>query len=268
MKLRLNRGIYILVGVILLTACSEKNTSIYTQKLTKIKTSRIVDHLDSLSKTEWSFFYARIATKYSSSTTKVSFKTILKMQKDSIVNATITFAAIPIIHVLLSPDTLKVVNKKDKCYIIETVDFLKKEFDFPFGYKQVEELLLGKPLAWNKSDRFHQIENPDYYILKTNKKRFASKDKEEGDIDLNYYLSPEELEIKKIIINSPEDSTSIILNYSDWVFIDKMKVPQSVEVYIYTPKDSLFIELKYQKVEFGNTKEIVFIIPDQYEHCK
>jgi len=268
MKLRLIKGIYILVVTILFTACSEKNSSVYNQKLAKIKTSRIVDHLDSLSKTDWSFFYTRIATKYSSNTTKVSFKTILKMQKDSVVNATITFAAIPIIHVLLSPDTLKVVNKKDKCYTIETVDFLKKEFDFPFGYKQVEELLLGKPLAWNKNDRFHQVDNPDYYILKTSKRRFASKDKEEGDIELNYYLSPGELDIKKIVINSPEDSTSIVLNYSDWMMTEKMKIPQSVEVYIYTPKDSLFVELKYQKAEFGNEKEIVFIIPDQYERCK
>lgn len=260
------RTYLVFFGSLMMGACTSI-TKLDTS-LPKVKTARLVEHLDSLAGEDWTHFYAKTTTKYSSSTTKVSFKTTLKMTKDSAMNATITFAAIPIIHVLLNPDSLKVVNKKDKCYILESVDFLKKQFDFPFGYSQVEELLLGRPLAWNKEDRFHQVENSEYYILTTTKKRYEDKRKEEGSIEVNYMLRPDNKDIERIIINSPKDSTSILMRYSDKFTDNKHSFHQGVEVGIYTPRDTISVELKYQKAEFESAKEMFFVIPESYERCK
>jgi hypothetical protein len=252
---------------LILSACAEKSSTNRTGKLPKVKTLRLVAHLDSLANMKWQYFYTRVGTKYNSKNNKLNFKTILKMVNDSAINATITFAAIPMVHVLLTPDTLQIVNKRDKCYTKTLVDYLKKKFDFPFGFQQVEELLMGAPLVWNANDKFHQIENQKNYILSTQKKRFTSANIEEGKIDLHYYLSGQNLDIEKILINSPKDSTSILLSYSKRLLINNLSIPHQVEVQIYTPKDTIQVELEYQKVEINNEKKIVFIIPEQYDAC-
>ncbi|MFT3932943.1 MAG: DUF4292 domain-containing protein [Chitinophagaceae bacterium] len=72
----------------------------------------------------------------------------IRMQKDSIiwisVNATIfSYEAL---RVLITPDSVMVLNKKDKIVQLRSVSYLKEITDLPFDFHTVQDLLLGNPI--------------------------------------------------------------------------------------------------------------------------
>ena len=70
------------------------------------------------------------------------------MQKDSLiwisVNATIfSYEAL---RVLITPDSVMVLNKKDKIVQLRSVNYLKELTDLPFDFQTLQDLLLGNPI--------------------------------------------------------------------------------------------------------------------------
>jgi hypothetical protein len=266
-----SRSLFLIVGLmaVVWSSCARKSSAVGAEKLPRMKTPELVEKLDSLSQTDWTFLSTKINTRFSSREQKQSFKTTLKMRRDSLINATITFAAIPIINAVISPDTLKVVNKKDKCFIIENVNFLKEKFDLPFEFGQIEELLLGLPLAWDKSGKYHQLDDAFFYVLSSHKKRFIQRrdNRSEDDIMIRYYLTPRTFELAQVLLDSPQDTTSVRIQYFDRYTDAGFPLPQRTEILIFTPRDTIAIELKFQKPELEKEKSIFLTIPENYEKC-
>lgn len=268
MNASLKSVVFIGIAALFAVSCSRKVISGH-EKLAKIKTADLVSHLETLSNPEWSFLSTKITTKFNSKDQKQSFKTSLKMKRDSLINVTITFAAIPVINAILSPDSLKVVNKKDKCFFLEEINFLKQQFDIPFEYSQVEQLILGLPLALDPDTKYRQLDDPFYYIISSHRKRFINNQhvKSDDDILMRYFLSPEKLDLAQIILESPLDSTSIRVQYFERYEESGFRLPHRTEIDIVTPRDTISIELKFQKPEIEKEKTIFLTIPDSYEKC-
>ena len=72
----------------------------------------------------------------------------IRMQKDSLiwisVNATIfSYEAL---RVLITPDSVMVLNKKDKIVQLRTVNYLQELTDLPVDFHTLQDLLLGNPV--------------------------------------------------------------------------------------------------------------------------
>jgi hypothetical protein len=68
--------------------------------------------LDSLSMKKPDFFYAKMESEFKSNTSNYNFKTSLRMVKDSAMNALITYASVPILNSVITPDSATIVNKR------------------------------------------------------------------------------------------------------------------------------------------------------------
>ena len=69
-------------------------------------------------------FYTKVSTKYSDTSQNISFKTSIRLVKDSAVNALITYAGFPIYNSVVTPDSLILVNKRGKCYTKTKLNFI------------------------------------------------------------------------------------------------------------------------------------------------
>ena len=95
-------------------------------KVDRKKTSELVYIIDSISKISPSTFYSKITTNYKDTNQELSFKTSVRMIKDSAVTAMISYAGIPIVNSIITNDSLQFTNKKDRCYIKTNLKVLKQ----------------------------------------------------------------------------------------------------------------------------------------------
>lgn len=258
-------------GVLLLVAsCGKSRHAEIAEKLPKVKDEVLIAKLDSLSKRRPAHFYTKIASRYSDKELKISFKTSIRMRADSALNALITFARIPIYNTMVTPDTLTIVDKRGDCYIQEGMSYLKKTFNIDFEHKNIEEFLLGLPVGWDINEKYHQINDPYNYVISSHNKRSLRKsDKDDsGDVYIRYFLSNDTEQLKRIIIDSPVDTTSIMVNYFSYELVNGYSVPLDSDITVFTPRDTIYIDLKYTKSTINEPSELFLVIPENYIRCE
>jgi len=259
------------VVVIFLSSCAKKLTEVDAVKLPRVKEKVLMNALDSMSLRKPEFFYSKLDSHFEDGERSVNFKTSMRMKVDSAINAIITYAKIPIITAMVSVDSVKISNKREKCYVLEDLTYFKKAFGIDFKLKNMEELLLGLPLDYNIDEKYFQIHDPYNYIVSSHRKR-AIKRTEKGKLDedilMKYYISEDLRSVKRVEIESVEDSTSIDINYLVRQEEKGYLIPKLMQVKITTPKKVILIELEFDKAEINEPKELFIVIPESYGKCE
>lgn len=266
----------IAVIVLLSVACSKKIVSALPEKLERRKTNELITSLDSLFSIRPHYFYSKLTTKFRDTTQNLSFKTSIKMKADSAINALITYAAIPIFQAFLTKDSLIILNKRAKCFTKTNLGFFRDNFGYPFDFKNVEELFLGIPLAYDTNQRYYQIHDPYNYVISSHRKRDIKKsqnnkpnrNQSEGEIIIKYYLSNDIKSLKRIDIESPDDSTKVQVNYISREMIQNFNIPKEVLIQVTTPKNLINIKLDYEKTEVNQPQSLILTIPESYGVCE
>jgi hypothetical protein len=258
-------GSWILLSLIL-TACANHYQH-QDQKLNRVKDTKITHVLDSLSAMEYTHFYTKLSTKYKDSAQALSFKTSIRITRDSAVNAMVTFARFPVLNTLITKDSVHLTAKSKRCYSKESLSYLKSQFGIEFSASNVEELFVGMPVGFNPDEKYFRVDDPYNYTMSSHSKREIKK---KGNLEIiRYYTLTDDLkQLKELIIESPKDSLFMKLDYKSYKTVAGYVFPQKVTVTIESPTDSILIELEYKKTRINEPEPIYFTIPEGYEQCK
>ena len=245
-----------------------------TAKLPKIKDKELIDCIDSLSRIEPKTFYSKLTVSYKDLSkpedeSELSLKTSIKIVSDSAVSAIITYARIPVVTALVTQDTLSVVNKRDRCYTVASLDYLKELFGVDFSYENIEEIIYGKPLDYQLAQKYFVDNDPYHYSVSTHKKRDRKKPdrKQRDDLMIQYHLTNDAKALKQTRIWSVEDATEVSVVYLERQQLGGYDLPLKVEINIRTPKKSLLLTLLYERIEVNEPQELIIVIPESYEKC-
>jgi hypothetical protein len=266
--------IYLLaLGSLLFVSCAKKLTETDREKLPRKKPQDLIDVLDSLSGIKPNYFYTKISTKFEDTNRTVSFKTSIRLVKDSAINTLITYATLPIVNAMITTDSVIISNKRDKCYIRESMDYIKENFAVEFNYRNIEELILGIPLDFDSTQKYFPIHDPYNYIISSQKKREIKRNErnernQKEDILIKYYLTDDAKGLKAVDIESPSDTASIHVDYSVREQIDGYDIPKEVFIQIKSARNNMRIQMTYEKIEINTPKEMFLIIPETYEKCE
>lgn len=261
-------GLVVLFGITLV-GCA-KNLTEGGVKLPKKDDVELSHVLDSLSSQKYSSFYSKINTRYSDSAQNVSFKTTLRIVADSATRITISYAKIPMVHALITEDSVKVVNKREKCLTAESLTFIKERFTVDFDLKNIEELLMGLPVDFDPEHLYYQVNSGEGYILCTHSKREIKKIEKDGldEVIMYYTLSPELNQVTSLRIVSAKDKTEITVMYTERELIDSFLFPKIVSISIITPAQEIKLDMEYRKTRVDHIEQIHFVIPEGYEKCE
>jgi hypothetical protein len=264
------KAIYFMCICLVVASCASLKPQIdAAPKLDRKKTTDLLAVLDSISIQKPALFYSKINTNYKDQEKDLSFKTSLRMVKDTAMTLMIKYANIPIVNSLITFDTLKVVDKKNKCYIKEPLTYLKESFGFEFNYKNLEEIFLGLPLDYDIDQKYFQFHDPFHHVIsslrKSKIKRTEKKAKE--SIVIKYYINRNLTHLQAMDINSPSDSTEIHVEYLSRELVDGYLIPKDMSIAVKTPRNSIFITLEYTKVRINEDEPLFLVIPEGYEKC-
>lgn len=281
--------IFIFSSILLLNfACANRKLVEKPDKLPHQKTSDLIQTLDTLSRLRPNTFYTKIKCSFKDTNQSISFKTSIRAIKDSIINPIISFASIPIVSAIIRKDSVIVSNKREKCVIRKEVNYIKETFGVDFNFRNIEEMILGLPIGYDTVQKYFRINDPFNYILSSHKKREIRRetngrperdhngiltrreereDKDEQNVIIQYYISKNLNCIDRIYIDSPDDTTSISIEYLTRDSIGIYLVPQDVVVNVVTPRNHIVLEMSYGNVELNEVQEIYFVIPEEYEEC-
>jgi hypothetical protein len=254
------------VGIVsILCSCSKKLSDVVLVEQAPVvtKEKELIHRLDSLANVVVKTFYSKLNVDYADSSQEFSFKTSLKIIGDSAINTIISYLNIPIVIAQINNDSVAVVNKRERCYTVKTLDYFKELIGIDLELRNLEELFMGRPIYFDTiRPAFLSSEKPVNII--TSK---ISREQKEDAIQINYIFNSASNNLSGTEILSPADGTSVTINYLSRQYVNGINVPFETEILIITKQNRLFIRMRYDKVEINEPLELIFIIPEQYETC-
>lgn len=212
---------------------------------------------------------ALIKTKYETSKGESqSFKTFLKIRKDSAIWTAVTYLNIPIMQALITPDSVKIMNQRDKKYFIGTIDYVSTQFKVPINYSHIQNLLVGNPISLDTTEDHYFVNvDDDIYISSvkpTELESILKGDKIFFGWIYRYWIN-ELYRPGKTVLHNPGQGNSLEIFQEDFNKEHGMPFPNKTKAVFVSQKDTIDIRLNYNKVKLNKDFEIKFNIPDKYE---
>ncbi len=246
-------------------SCSKNLIYVAAQQenLQKENGTALLFRLDSLSKTTPKTFYSKLSVDYADSSQEISFKTSVKIRTDSATQLIVSYLNIPIVLANVSPDSIILVDKKEKCYSVKPLDYFNELLGIDLSLLNLEELLLGKPLYFNALHSHTLQSKTPMLVLSTTIIRQNKKD----SILVNYIFNPSENQLVGVEVIIPSEEISLNVTHLSHQLVNGIHVPYESKIVVETKLNLINLRIRYEKVEINNPLEFNFVIPENYATC-
>lgn len=243
------------------TAIAKKDTAqvviVHDNKADSVK--YIHDILTRVEKNRIDFktFSAKIKVEYTDKDGKGPDLTVFtRIIKDSAIWLSInaTIFSYEAFRVLITPDSVKVLNKKEKEYQLRSVSYLQEIIQLPFDFKTLQDLLIGNPVYLD-SNIVSFKKNEESVLLLCSGKLF----KHLLTLSANNY----ELQHSKLDDVNASRNRTCDLTYSNYDNKSNINFATERKVSV-AEKSRLEIDMDFKQYEFNETLSIPFTVPKNY----
>ena len=183
----------------------------------------------------------------------------LRMEKNKAIWLSATML-IPIAKLLITPQTISFYEKFQKKSFEGAPSFINDYFGIDFGYENLQNLLIGKPVIDIRQGKWEQIKNPKFYIITP--KGFNNKFRPVFFFDPSTFMLKEQRFIFK------DANKSLIIYYDNFQKVDGEVIPSKISLNLISNQNNLGIVLEYTRVEIPSNLTFPFAIPSGYSPIK
>jgi hypothetical protein len=272
-KINIYKLIFVVfIALILFSAsCRSKRIFHFRNHLHKdIPLSKLLDSIN-LERLQYTYFSSRISVEVDAPGFDKSFKTNLRVKKDSIIWMSISALNIVVANAAITKDSFKLVNKFDKKYLLESFNYLNEIFDTEIDYLLFQQIIAGNLPQFNMDDKLKLLPDTACYLLSTvgkrKLKRSLEKDKQlkKENIIYRYWIYPGIFRPARIVINDLQDTTELDIKYLQYEMVNSSLVPMDVLINASSPRQKASIFLKYSRTKVNEITDFPFNVPEGYE---
>lgn len=203
-------------------------------------------------------FSAKIKVDYEDSKgKKPDVNAYIKIYKDSLIwiNIRSVFLDVEAFRILITPDSVLVVNKLEKEVQMRSMDYLQEITEIPFDFKTLQDLLVGNPVFLD-SNIVSYRKTDDHILLATIGKYFKHL----------LTLTPDNF----VLLHSKLDDVDLSRNRTADITYDAFENKNGVNFSTYrqitvSENIRLDIRLNYKQYDFNKELSISFNIPKNYK---
>ena len=200
------------------------------------------------------------------------FKATLRIRKDSAIWMSITPAlGIELARVLITQDSVKVINRLQKEYFIGDYEYINNKFNLELVYDDLQSVLLGNSIAFKKKEKLKfAIDNDMYYLGNMAKRRAKKADNKPQKIErkkdevVSLWLNDSTFKINKFLLSDLTADRFIRGVYSDHQNVEEQLLPHLLKFYIQSIQPTE-LEIEYSRVSLNKPISFSFNISSKYE---
>ncbi len=204
-------------------------------------------------------FSAKIKVDYEDSKgKKPDVNAYIKIYKDSLIwiNIRSVFLDVEAFRILITPDSVFVVNKLEKEVQMRSMDYLQEITEIPFDFKTLQDLLVGNPVFLDSNIVSYRKTDDDHVLLATVGKYFKHL----------LTLTPDNF----VLLHSKLDDVDLARNRTADITYDAFENKNGMNFSTYrqitvSENIRLDIRLNYKQYDFNKELSISFNIPKNYK---
>jgi hypothetical protein len=184
-----------------------------------------------------------------------NFTAFIHLQKDKIIWVSITSILGEAFRVMITPDSVKVLNKLDKIYQLRSVSYIKEISHLPFDFSELQSIILGNPIYLDSNILYYRKDPQGISMLAIGKEFRNYLTLNVGDLSLKH---------SKLDDVDPLKARSCDITYGDYEKKDTVLFSTYRKIVV-AEKARLDVELSFNKFSFNDNLEFPFSIPKNYK---
>jgi hypothetical protein len=202
-------------------------------------------------------FSAKTKVVYSNKDGKQpDFIAFIRMQKDSVIWLSLANdIGIEGIRMIITPDTIKVMDKLAKTIQIRPLSSLQEISQIPFSFTDLQKILIGEAIFFEKEKVYSYSAKPNEYTMYSNNGLFKNAVSVNGDF---------QIEKSRIDDLNPALNRRADLFYKDYERRDHIAFSTLREIFI-SYKDNFNVQMKFKDYQFDPAITFPFTVPKKFK---
>ena len=187
---------------------------------------------------------------------KNDFNANIRVIKDSVIWISINaLLGIEAFRVLITPDSVKVMNRLDKIVQLRSVSYLQEVARIPFSFKELQELLIGNPIYLDSNMLSYRREPSGITVVSVGNlfKHFLT-------VGTNGYLPIQ----SKLDDVNPARTRTCYIGYGDYQNKNNKRFSAFRKITV-VESSKLDIEMQFKQIDFNVDLNMPFTIPRNYK---
>ncbi len=281
--------LFLFVALILGLASCKAPSTITKERVRSISSNKLIKSIEENAfDFDW-LSIKRIACQYETPDNKTSFRANLKSEKDKRILLTFSKLNVPVGRLLLTPDSVKLINYLEKNYLLKNYDFLSGVVNTDLDFGVVQSVLSNSPFSYRDDPRdndykeFVSYIDSGMYVLQSLKKRKLSKIERKGkEVKIDRYLKkldeenfvvqylyvdPNTFKIREIILDDRSNNRKVNIEFSNFTEVEKQLYPGNIDIHFESPTNTLKMKIKLSKFSLEEESNFNFKIPEKYSQA-
>lgn len=205
---------------------------------------------------EYDKLQTKLDIKYKDDKNSLGLKGQLRMQNDSVIWISLSLkVGIEIGRLLITPDSVKFINRNNKTYMAESLSVFDEKLPIKTSFDFLQDLFVGNDSQIKNDRKYKASTDNDNYKLEIINKNVIE----------DVWVTPETFKISKYTIKEQdEDKKKIQLEYSDFKDYNGRLLPSKIKFTLSSVND-IEIEINYSNISVNEKVEFPFNITKKFE---
>ncbi len=215
--------------------------------------------------TSFDFFSARYSGTANFEGIDYTVSGNLRMINDSAIF--ISFApvlGIEIGRLLVTPDSIKMINRLDNSYFVGDIQVLSNLLNTYVDFFMLQALLVGNDFSHFTNNDLRISNDKGRILLHSGDRKPHSKSNINVSFQHNLWLNDENHRIEESLLYEPLTRRSLRAVYHHNTFIDNQWIPRELSMFFTEPGARASISFRYSRITIDQPQTITFNIPGNY----
>lgn len=233
---------------------------------------------------------SRINCQFSNNNSNTSFRVNLKAIRDEKILVSVTKLNIPVVRVLLTPDSIVYVNYLEKNYFTDDYSCLSSILNIDLDFELVQAIVSNSAFSYRNDEKdkdfraFNTSVEEGMYVLQSQRERkvirLETKNKaakierrlkrldDTALILQKLFFNPGNFALTKVLISDKTNQREMKLNFGDFVQIEDKDYPGSIDIQFLSETEKLELNVRMSGFSVEKPSPLRLEIPQNYEQIR
>lgn len=204
---------------------------------------------------------------------KNSLKCRVRILRDSLMWISIKpdVAIIEAFRVLISSDSVKLINYLDKTYFIGDYSTIRSFINFDISFKILQNIFTGNPTFLFPAELYEvSVSGNDTVLSSSDMNEYLTlkKSSQKANILFQAIWVDTTKHARRSLLYDPNSRMEVDLSYTDYQLVDSLRFPLSGKVTLIGDTTNTVFTFTYTKTEVNKPVDFPFTIPTSYQKMK
>lgn len=240
----------VLIGVLVICLAACKTQEVGTGDLEEMKAKELINAVEA-NTFDYAFLSGSAKVQFTDSSGLPGVRVSFRMQKDQVIWLSVS-KFITVAKGLITPDSIKGINKLDRTYIAEPFNYIQQQYGLAVDFAMLQKVLAaGLPITDHKTLEADSVEN-----------QHRLRGSHEG-ISYEIFINPQSLTISRMVMIQENSPRKLDVSYDDFKTIDGGPFPHHITIKA-SGDVNMAAELNVSSVQKAASMEFPFEIPSNY----